>query len=80
MSFSNFIIYVDESGDHSLTSIDENYPVLSFCIFEKAQYSAQASRDLQDFKFRERFLNDFSAVLETTPMTVIAAVQTEPSK
>lgn len=106
MSFSNFIIYVDESGDHSLTSIDENYPVfvLSFCIFEKARYSAQASRDLQDFKFRwfghdsfvlhesdivkrrfpfgflqfdeirERFLNDLSAVLETTPMTVIAAL------
>ncbi|MGK9264125.1 DUF3800 domain-containing protein [Sinorhizobium meliloti] len=106
MSFSNFIIYVDESGDHSLTSIDENYLVfvLSFCIFEKVQYSAQASRDLQDFKFRwfghdsfvlhesdivkrrfpfgflqfddirERFLSDLSAVLEMTPMTVIAAV------
>lgn len=54
MSYSDFIIYVDESGDHSLTSIDVNYPifVLSFCIFEKSRYSALASRDLHDFKFR----------------------------
>ncbi|WP_338012591.1 DUF3800 domain-containing protein [Rhizobium sp. LCM 4573] len=39
MSYSDFIIYVDESGDHSLTSIDVNYPifVLSFCIFEKSR-------------------------------------------
>ncbi|MEQ9567010.1 MAG: hypothetical protein RLN85_14550 [Pseudomonadales bacterium] len=26
-SFSKYIVYVDESGDHSLQSIDENYPI-----------------------------------------------------
>ena len=33
--FSDFMVYVDESGDHSLTSIDKNYPifVLAFCVF-----------------------------------------------
>ena len=38
---SDYIVYVDESGDHSLTSIDPDYPVfvLSFCIFRKAEYA-----------------------------------------
>ena len=33
--FSKYIVYVDESGDHSLQSIDDNYPlfVLAFCNF-----------------------------------------------
>lgn len=35
--FSDYIVYVDESGDHSLDSINSEYPlfVLSFCIFRK---------------------------------------------
>jgi hypothetical protein len=34
MEKSDYIIYVDESGDHSLTSIDPQFPVftLAFCI------------------------------------------------
>jgi hypothetical protein len=50
--FSNYIIYVDESGDHSLDSIDANYPVfvLAFCIFEKAAYHT-AVNALLDLKF-----------------------------
>jgi hypothetical protein len=41
MRFSDYIIYVDESGDHSLQVIDEQYPlfVLSFCIFRKVEYA-----------------------------------------
>ena len=37
MDFSDFVIYVDESGDHSLAEIDRYYPifVLDFCIFSK---------------------------------------------
>jgi hypothetical protein len=33
--YSQYIVYVDESGDHSLQSIDPQYPVfvLAFCIF-----------------------------------------------
>lgn len=39
--FSKYIVYVDESGDHGLRNIDENYPlfVLAFCIFHKRHYS-----------------------------------------
>lgn len=52
--FSDYIVYVDESGDHSLTHIDANYPifVLAFCIFHKRHYSEVISPALQKFKFR----------------------------
>lgn len=52
--FSDYIVYVDESGDHSLTHIDANYPifVLAFCVFHKRHYSEVISPALQKFKFR----------------------------
>ncbi len=39
--FSEFVVYVDESGDHSLLSINAEYPlfVLSFCVFQKDSYT-----------------------------------------
>lgn len=51
---SDYIVYVDESGDHSLDSIDREYPVfvLAFCIFQKEAYRLQASPALQGLKFR----------------------------
>ena len=52
-SFSKYIVYVDESGDHSLQSIDENYPifVLAFCVFHKRHYSEAIVPALEKFKF-----------------------------
>lgn len=52
-SFSKYIVYVDESGDHSLQSIDERYPifVLAFCIFHKRHYSEAVVPALEKFKF-----------------------------
>ena len=51
--FSDFIVYVDESGDHSLTSIDKDYPVfvLAFCIFYKDHYLSKVVPALQQLKF-----------------------------
>lgn len=51
--FSDFIVYVDESGDHSLTSVDENYPVfvLAFCIFYKEHYRTKIVPEIQKLKF-----------------------------
>lgn len=51
--YSDYIIYVDESGDHSLTSVDKDYPifVLAFCIFKKDLYTENAVRKLKAFKF-----------------------------
>jgi hypothetical protein len=53
-AFSDYVVYVDESGDHSLTSIDDQYPVfvLSFCIFHKEVYTAQVAAEVRRLKFR----------------------------
>ncbi len=50
---SNYIVYADESGDHSLASIDEGYPifVLSFCIFSKEYYAHTVTPSLRMLKF-----------------------------
>jgi len=52
--FSDYIVYVDESGDHGLKNIDSNYPVfvLAFCIFQKKHYSDTVVSALQTFKFK----------------------------
>ncbi len=52
--FSDYIVYVDESGDHGLESIDPNYPVfvLVFCIFNKQQYINRVIPDLARFKMQ----------------------------
>ncbi|WP_196138996.1 DUF3800 domain-containing protein [Aliikangiella sp. G2MR2-5] len=51
--FSKYIVYVDESGDHSLQSINEQYPlfVLAFCVFHKGHYSEAIVPALEKFKF-----------------------------
>lgn len=51
---SDFIVYVDESGDHSLDSIDPDYPVfaLSFCVFRKSEYVNRVTPAIRDLKFR----------------------------
>lgn len=52
--FSDFLVFVDESGDHGLARIDPNYPVfvLAFCVMRKADYSGSIVPALQAFKFR----------------------------
>ncbi|MDO6453860.1 DUF3800 domain-containing protein [Neptunomonas phycophila] len=51
--FSRHIVYVDESGDHNLQSIDKSYPifVLAFCVFHKRHYSEVIVPALEKFKF-----------------------------
>lgn len=53
MPFGDFIVYVDESGDHGLASIDRDYPVfvLSFCIFRKDEYATEVIPAVSRFKF-----------------------------
>jgi len=51
--FSDYIVYVDESGDHSLESIDPEYPVfvLAFCVFHKRHYSEKIIPAVEKLKF-----------------------------
>jgi len=54
MVYSNYIIYVDESGDHSLKIIDKEYPlfVLTFCLVSKTDYQVRIIPQVVDFKHR----------------------------
>jgi hypothetical protein len=52
--FSNFTIYVDESGDHGLESVNPDYPlfVLAFCLTAKAEYRVNIVPEVVAFKHR----------------------------
>ncbi|MFT6675918.1 MAG: hypothetical protein ACJAVM_002115 [Sulfitobacter sp.] len=52
--YSDYIVYVDESGDHSLTSIDQDFPVfsLSLCIVRKDDYIGSVVPSVQALKFK----------------------------
>lgn len=51
--FSNYVVYVDESGDHGMQTLDPHYPVfvLAFCIFHKRYYCETVVPALEKFKF-----------------------------
>lgn len=53
MEFSDYIVYVDESGDHGLHAINRDYPVfvLSFCVFEKQLYKESVIPAITGLKF-----------------------------
>ncbi|MBF4606451.1 DUF3800 domain-containing protein [Curtobacterium sp. VKM Ac-1393] len=50
---SGYIVYVDESGDHSLTRINPDYPmfVLAFCVFPVDVYVDRIVPLIQRIKF-----------------------------
>lgn len=52
--FSDFIVFVDESGDHGMASIDPSYPVfvLAFCVFAKESYAGRVVPWMMRFKFK----------------------------
>lgn len=52
--YGGYIFYADESGDHSLISVDSNYPAfsLSLCAFQKAAYCKVIIPQFLSFKFR----------------------------
>lgn len=54
VEFGDYIIYVDESGDHAMTSINEQHPVfvLAFCIFKKTEYTSTVLTRVNQFKFK----------------------------
>jgi len=53
MGFSDYIVYVDESGDHGLGKINPEYPVftLCFCVFRKDTYRTEIVPVIQRLKF-----------------------------
>lgn len=63
---SSLVVYVDESGDHSLESVDPNYPVfvLAFCVFHKGHYAQKVVPAVETFKFKH-FGHDVVVLHET---------------
>lgn len=53
LKYSDYVVYVDESGDHSLGKINPYYPifVLSFCVFRKEYYAREVIPALRMLKF-----------------------------
>ena len=51
--FSDFVVYVDESGDHSLVSIDPDFPVfvLALCVIHKRHYAEKIIAAVEKLKF-----------------------------
>src|SRR5690348_10729335 len=51
--FSDYVIYADESGDHSLAHVDRTYPVfvLCLCLMRKSHYADKIVPGFQRFKF-----------------------------
>jgi len=51
--FSDYIVYVDESGDHNLANVYPDFPVfcLAFCVFKKSVLSEKIVPQLQKLKF-----------------------------
>lgn len=64
--FSDYVVYVDESGDHSLDSIDNSYPVfvLALCIFHKRHYAEHIIPAIEKLKFN--YFGHDSVVLHET--------------
>ena len=52
--YSDYIIYVDESGDHGMLTLDPEYPVfvLACCVFNKRHYVEAVAPSVQAFKFK----------------------------
>lgn len=64
-SFSNWIVYVDESGNYNADTYDKEYPVfvLAFCVFHKENYVKNVVGALERFKF-EYFGHDLVVLHE----------------
>lgn len=50
---SDYLVFVDESGDHGLQTIDPQYPifVLGFCIVSMSEYAHAVLPAIAEFKF-----------------------------
>lgn len=66
---NKLILFLDESGDHSLTKIDPQYPIfiLAGCLFESEYYEKTVIQEIDTFK-KELFGNN-KIILHTDDIT-----------
>lgn len=51
--FSDYIVFVDETGDHGMASVNQDFPLfgLAFCVFTKRDYTEHLTPALRRLKF-----------------------------
>ena len=51
-NFGDYLVFVDESGDHGLTAVNRDFPLfaLAFCVFPKAAYVNEVTPALRQLK------------------------------
>lgn len=54
MEYSDYIVYVDESGTIDMVNSDAQFPVfvLAFCVFKKNYYTKSVVKEVEDLKFK----------------------------
>lgn len=59
------IMFLDESGDHSLVKVDEQFPVfcLTGCIFDEGEYQQTSKAKIDAFKIR--YFNNSEIILHS---------------
>lgn len=59
------VMFLDESGDHSLVKIDEQFPVfcLAGCIFDESEYQQNSKAKIDAFKIR--YFSDSNVILHS---------------
>jgi len=52
-NFSDYVIFADESGDHSLEQVDKIYPIFALCLctVRKWHYNERILPQIQNLKF-----------------------------
>lgn len=65
--FSDYLVFVDESGDHGLTVVNRDFPLfaLAFCVFPKTGYVDEVTPALRRLKLAT-FGHDLSCCTSTT--------------
>lgn len=59
------VMFLDESGDHSLAKIDEQFPVfcLAGCIFDEVEYQTKGNEAINNFKIK--YFNNTEIILHS---------------
>ncbi len=59
------VMFLDESGDHSLEKIDQQFPVfcLAGCIFDEVEYQTKSNEAINNFKIR--YFNNTEIILHS---------------
>ena len=72
-SFSEYVVYVDESGDHGLEALDPTYPVFVLALHEHEIRKPKGPFTiLFDPEVRQKFMDDLTAIIVNADFKLIS--------